>query len=73
LILGDENSHIPAGKTVIEYELSKLVTPDGKRILAEGIHLKIKGFIKVINRCNIQIQQVFISLRHIFCFNVIPI
>ena len=26
--LGDENSHIPAGKTVIEYELSKLVTPD---------------------------------------------
>lgn len=41
--LGDENSHIPAGKTVIEYELSKLVTPDGKRILAEGIHLKIKG------------------------------
>ena len=35
--LGDENSHIPAGKTVIEYELSKLVTPDGKRILAEGI------------------------------------
>ena len=40
--LGDENSHIPAGKTVIEYELSKLVTPDGKRILAEGIHLKIK-------------------------------
>ena len=37
--LGDENSHIPAGKTVIEYELSKLVTPDGKRILAEGRHV----------------------------------
>jgi len=45
--LGDENSHIPAGKTVIEYELSKLVTPDGKRILAEGIHLKIKGSEKI--------------------------
>lgn len=45
--LGDENSHIPAGKTVIEYELSKLVTPDGKRILAEGIHLKIKGSEKM--------------------------
>ena len=40
--LGDENSHIPAGKTVIEYELSKLVTPDGKRI-----HLKIKGSEKI--------------------------
>lgn len=45
--LGDENSHIPAGKTVIEYELSKLVTPDGKRILAEGIHLKIKCSEKI--------------------------
>lgn len=45
--LGDENSHIPAGKTVIEYELSKLVTPDGKRILAERIHLKIKGSEKI--------------------------
>ena len=45
--LGDENSHIPAGKTVIEYELSKLVTPDGKRILAEGIHLKIEGSEKI--------------------------
>lgn len=45
--LGDENSHIPAGKTVIEYELSKLVTPDGKRILAEGILLKIKGSEKI--------------------------
>ncbi len=45
--LGDENSHIPAGKTVIEYELSKLVTPDGKRILAEEIHLKIKGSEKI--------------------------
>ena len=45
--LGDENSHIPAGKTVIEYELSKLVTPDGKRILAEGMQLKIKGSEKI--------------------------
>ena len=45
--LGDENSHIPAGKTVIEYELSKLETPDGKRILAEGLHLKIKVSEKI--------------------------
>ena len=45
--LGDENSHIPAGKTVIEYELSKLMTPEGERILAEGIYLKIKGSEKI--------------------------
>lgn len=45
--LGDKNSYIPAGKTVIEYELSKLMTPDGKRILAEDIHLRMKGAQKV--------------------------
>ena len=45
--LGDENSHIPAGKTVIEYELSKLMTPEGERFLAEGIYLKIKGSEKI--------------------------
>ncbi len=45
--LGDKNSYIPAGKTVIEYELSKLMTPDGERILAEGIYLKIKGAEKI--------------------------
>ncbi|MGN0335353.1 MAG: ATP-binding cassette domain-containing protein [Lachnospiraceae bacterium] len=45
--LGDKNSYIPAGKTVIEYELSKLMTPDGERILAEDIKLIIKGAEKV--------------------------
>lgn len=45
--LGDENSHIPAGKTVIEYTLSKLMTPDGERILAEDINFEIKGSEKV--------------------------
>lgn len=45
--LGDKSSYIPAGKTVIEYELSKLMTPDGKRVLAENIKLIIRGSEKV--------------------------
>lgn len=45
--LGDENTHIPAGKTVIDCELSRLVTPDGKRVLAQDISLTIKGAEKV--------------------------
>ena len=45
--LGDKNSSIPAGKTVIEYELAKLTTPDGERTLAEGIYLKIRGSEKI--------------------------
>ena len=45
--LGDKSSYIPAGKTVIEYELSKLMTPDGKRVLAENIKLIIRGAKKV--------------------------
>ena len=45
--LGDKNSYIPAGKTVLEYELSKLMTPDGKRTLAENIKLIIRGAEKV--------------------------
>ena len=45
--LGAKNAYIPTGKTVIEYELSKLMTPEGERILAEGIYLKIKGSEKI--------------------------
>ena len=45
--LGDKNAYIPTGKMVIEYELSKLMTPEGERILAEGIYLKIKGSEKI--------------------------
>ena len=45
--LGDKNSYIPAGKTVIQYELSKLMTPDGKRVLAENIKIIIRGSDKV--------------------------
>ena len=45
--LGDKNSYIPAGKTVIECAIPKLMTPDGKRILAEDISLNIRGAEKV--------------------------
>ena len=45
--LGDKNSYIPSGKTVIEYTLSKLATPDEQRILAEDIFLRIKGSEKI--------------------------
>lgn len=45
--LGDEGSEIPAGKTVIEYELEKLYTPDDSRVLAENIFLQIRGSQKV--------------------------
>lgn len=45
--LGDDKSYVPAGKTVIEYELSELTTPDGARCLARDIKLKIRGSEKV--------------------------
>ena len=45
--LGDKNSTIPAGKTVIEYELPKLMTYDENRLLAENISLRIRGSEKI--------------------------
>lgn len=45
--LGDKESRIPAGKTVIDYSLERLVTPDGGRTLAKNIHLLIRGSEKV--------------------------
>lgn len=50
--LGDENSVIPAGKTVIEYELEKLMTPaenntGEQRMLSQHISLRIKGAEKI--------------------------
>ncbi|MDD6217511.1 MAG: ATP-binding cassette domain-containing protein [Roseburia sp.] len=45
--LGDKSASIPAGKTVIEYHLSKLQTPDGERTLSEKIDLKIRGSEKI--------------------------
>lgn len=45
--LGDQNSVVPSGKTVIEYDLPILTTPDGTRILARDISLHIRGSQKV--------------------------
>lgn len=50
--LGDKNTTIPAGKTVIEYELARLTAPktdDGaaERVLSENIFLRIRGAEKI--------------------------
>ena len=45
--LGGEKAAMPAGKTVIEYHLPKLVTPDGEKILAGNITLAIRGPEKI--------------------------
>lgn len=45
--LGDKESKVPAGKTVIEYSLDRLTTPDGERVLAEDIKLLVRGSEKI--------------------------
>lgn len=45
--LGDKNSGIPAGKTVVEYSLDKLWASDGSRVLAQNIFLRIRGGEKI--------------------------
>lgn len=50
--LGDKNSGIPAGKTVIEYELRRLMAPDdgkpcGEKQLSQNIFLRIRGAEKI--------------------------
>ena len=45
--LGDKNAVIPAGKTVIEYFLETLYTPDGQRLLSSNISLNIRGSEKI--------------------------
>lgn len=45
--LGDRDSAVPAGKTVIEYSLPCLRTPDGRRILARDISLCVRGPEKI--------------------------
>ncbi len=45
--LGDKSASIPAGKTVMEYHLPKLQTPDGEQTLSEKIDLKIRGSEKI--------------------------
>ena len=45
--LGSNELAIPTGKTVIEYELEELLTPDGDRVLAKDIKLAIRGSKKI--------------------------
>lgn len=45
--LGDKNAAIPAGKTVIDYSLEVLYTPDESRILSKNISLKMRGSEKI--------------------------
>ncbi len=45
--LGEKDSKVPAGKTVIEYQSDRLMTPDGARTLAENIKLLVRGSEKI--------------------------
>ncbi|MDC7301422.1 ATP-binding cassette domain-containing protein [Agathobacter ruminis] len=45
--LGDESARMPAGKTVIEYELDELRTPDGEKVLSKDIFLRVRGPEKI--------------------------
>ena len=45
--LGGKNSKMPAGKTVIEYELDELHSPDGNKVLAKDIFLRVRGPEKI--------------------------
>lgn len=47
LKLGNDNSSIPAGKTVIEYSLDELKTPDGLKVLSKNIFLRVRGPEKI--------------------------
>ena len=41
--LGDKSAGMPSGKTVIEFELDELKTPDDSRVLAKDIRLFVRG------------------------------
>ncbi len=45
--LGSEEARIPAGKTVIEYFLNELRTPDEKKVLSRNICFQLRGPEKV--------------------------
>jgi ATPase subunit of ABC transporter with duplicated ATPase domains len=45
--LGDKKAAMPAGKTVIEYELAELKTPDDSKTLATDIFLRVRGPEKI--------------------------
>lgn len=45
--LGDGNSVIPAGKTVLDFSMQNLYTPDRERVLARNIRLFVRGPEKI--------------------------
>ena len=45
--LGNKKSEIPAGKTVIVYQLDQLWTQDGERLLSKDIFLRVRGPEKI--------------------------
>ena len=45
--LGGKDAAVPAGKTVLEYTIDTLTTPDGERILARDIYFKLRGPVKL--------------------------
>jgi ATPase subunit of ABC transporter with duplicated ATPase domains len=45
--LGNKEAAIPNGKTVLEYSLDELRTPDNEKVLAKDIFLRIRGAEKV--------------------------
>ncbi|SEP76622.1 ATP-binding cassette domain-containing protein [Butyrivibrio sp. TB] len=47
LKLGKEDAAMPAGKTVIEYSLDELRTPDDSKVLAKDIFLRVRGPEKI--------------------------
>lgn len=45
--LGDQESAIPAGKWVLDYEKAELLSKDGSRVLSRDLVLKIRGAEKI--------------------------
>ncbi len=45
--LGENSAAIPAGKTVLEYGAEALYTPDGERVLARNLFLRVRGPEKI--------------------------
>ncbi len=45
--LGSKSAKMPAGKTVVEYSLEELRTPDDNKVLAKDIFLRVRGPEKI--------------------------
>lgn len=45
--MGNEKTALPARKIILEYSLDKLMSPDGEKLLAKDIFLRIRGNEKI--------------------------